>query len=61
MNHATMPLERIEALLAATRFPTLTQQQIAEAMERGRKFAADVLEMSRRNVVHPSELTLVLR
>ncbi len=61
MNHATMPLERIEALLAAPHYPTLTQQMIAEAMERGRKFAGEVLEYSRRSIVHPSELTLVLR
>lgn len=61
-SHATLPLTEIERLLAESRWPPrLTSAMIAEAMERAKPLMKAALELGRRSMVHPSELTLVLR
>lgn len=61
VNHALMPLEEVVRLLGVFNPPRITSAQIAEAMEEGRKLANQAMIESRKSIVHPSELTLVLR
>lgn len=61
LNHALMPLEEVVRLLGVFNPPRITSAQIAEAMEKGRKLANQAIIESRKSIVHPSELTLVLR
>lgn len=51
-EHATLPLAELERRLAQWNPPTLTSAAIAEALEKGRRFAAETLERCRKEALH---------
>jgi hypothetical protein len=62
LNHATAPLQLIEQALRQSRSPSLMSQQIAAALERGRRDAEAMLESTRGMFgPHPDDYRLVLR